>query len=266
MTRPILPWAIAGVAVVVAPVSAYAATEAEGWHTWVWLVIGSIAALVAWGVPLMRQNVLNDQHKQALAAANNRARLAEEQALKAEEREVEALTEARIVVSYAIWPVVTALAEHVACNAKPDRDKALPKVVKAVCASAAHRLGETDRTRACFFELVQSPVRALKPGDGYGRTGSSRSTFTEGTEAGDAALAMVDELGTYFCHDVDSDPPKGWNGSGKDYRTFISVTVAANDVPYGMLTLDSPDPGDLTEQDRRMLTVLAALLGVALSR
>jgi transcriptional regulator with GAF, ATPase, and Fis domain len=70
-----------------------------------------------------------------------------------------------------------------------------------------------------------------------------------------------------LCEDIDSNPPPGWDTTKqRDYKTFISVSVAAGDTAYGMLTLDALEAGALTNDDLHMLRVMASALAVALAQ
>lgn len=107
----------------------------------------------------------------------------------------------------------------------------------------------------------------MLPAQHAGRSGSPRTTFTEGTAAGDAAIGMVLNSENRLCEDIDADPPPGWDASKpRDYKTFISVSVAAGDTAYGMLTLDALEPGDLNNDDLHLLTLMAGALAAALAQ
>lgn len=98
----------------------------------------------------------------------------------------------------------------------------------------------------------------------FGRLGSTRSTFVEGTPDGDAAIGMVERNEHRVCSDVVRNPPPGWNSKERDYRSFASVAVVAGDAAYGMLTVDSPEPDGLTEEDVDVLRLLAGLLAASM--
>ena len=104
------------------------------------------------------------------------------------------------------------------------------------------------------------------PTDFAGRSGSPSTTFVAGTPGGDAAIGMVLSDADRLCEDILTDPPPGWDSTTqRDYRTFVSVSVIAGDIAFGMLTLDALEPGDLTPDDMRLLRLMAGALAVALS-
>jgi GAF domain-containing protein len=84
-----------------------------------------------------------------------------------------------------------------------------------------------------------------------------------GNTRGDRAIALVKERKSLFVPDLDSDPPEDWEGSGSDYRTFISASIFAGERAYGMLTVDAPAADDLGENDVYLVLVLADLLAIA---
>ncbi|PPH05950.1 hypothetical protein C5C71_16350 [Rathayibacter sp. AY1C1] len=47
------------------------------------------------------------------------------------------------------------------------------------------------------------------------------------------------------------------------YKTFITVAVRTDQVPFGVLSANATSVGDLTELDLRMIEVLAHLLATA---
>jgi hypothetical protein len=146
-----------------------------------------------------------------------------------------------------------------------EREKLRAQAVPLVLNSASQLIGP-DRARACWFRLDAGPPKTLVPTLATGRAGSPSTTFVEGTSAGDAAIGMVLSNEDRFCEDIALEPPPGWDGSKeRDYRTFVSVSVIAGDVAYGMLTLDAQEPGDLTGDDMRLLRLMAGALAVGLS-
>lgn len=179
----------------------------------------------------------------------------------AAEREIEARTQTRLEMNEALDPIVRTLATSANNNVVGLRREVLSLVTK----TAAEIIGPEHGTRSCYFDLQPGPPKTLAPTDYHaGRLGSTRSIFEEGTEDGDAAIAMVESNGHRLCTDVTVDPPPGWNDKERDYKTFISVAVVGGDSAYGMLTVDALNPGDLEQRDVDLLTVMAGLLATAM--
>jgi hypothetical protein len=62
-----------------------------------------------------------------------------------------------------------------------------------VVKTAAEIIGPDQGTRSCYFDLQAGPPKALVPTEYHARRiGSTRSRFVEGTDGGDAAIAMVE--------------------------------------------------------------------------
>jgi hypothetical protein len=136
---------------------------------------------------------------------------------------------------------------------------------KAVVLSAAAEVLGADRLRSCYFTRVEERRVQLVPAGFHGRAEAPRTTFVAGTELGDFALAMLARREDLFCADTRAASPPGWAPGGHQYRTFIAVPVATEEVEFGILTVDGLEVGDLTEADVAAVRVLGRLLAVALN-
>lgn len=176
-------------------------------------------------------------------------------------REAQVRIESRVEMNQGLDPVIRKIGELSVAIRKRDKDELRAQVMSLTVAAASQVVCQKPGARACFFELRPGPPASLVPTEHhFGRLGSTRSTFVAGTPDGDAAIEMVEHNDHRLCRDVVSEPPPGWNDKKRDYRTFISVAVVAGDTAYGMLTVDSPEPGDLVDDDVNVLRVLAGLL------
>jgi len=163
-------------------------------------------------------------------------------------------------MNQALDPIIRSLASGVKTPGLQER------VLWMVVKTAAEIIGPDHGTRSCYFELQAGPPKRLVPTDYHaGRMGNTRSNFVEGTPSGKDAIAMVESNGHLLCKDTRTSPPPGWGMKERDYRTFISVAVAVGDTAYGMLTVDALNPGDLEERDVDLLTVMAGLVGIAMT-
>lgn len=244
------PWVwilVAFVCVVISPIAAAMSRNASG-KTLVWLVIGqALATGLAFLIPQARQVI------------------ASRSGATAEEREIDARVETRVAMNDALDPILRLLGALALEADEVTRNQMRAQAVPLVLKTAAEFIGP-DRSRACWFRLEAGPPKELVPDQSVGRAGSPSTTFTEGTQSGDAALGMVLADEDRLCEDIETSPPPGWDSSKeRDYRTFISVSVIAGDTAYGMLTLDALEPGDLTVEDKGLLRLMAGVLAVALS-
>lgn len=180
---------------------------------------------------------------------------------------VAARTDRQVEMNDILDPLVLLLGEIIAEPSVANRRAQQQAMIRAALAGVVGLIGP-DRVRACWFDLTESGGRRrLTPSAHAGRAGAPRTTFVEGTDAGDAALALIDENRGRYCPDVGSVPPPGWNAKArKEYRTFVSVPAIAGSTGYGMLSIDALKPGDLLPQDESLLRLMAGLLADGLAR
>lgn len=242
------PWVlVALVFVVLAPIASVQANRASGKTATTWFIVLCVATGLAFLIPQARQIVSGRREASA------------------EEREIDARAETRLAMNDALEPVVTLLGNLALEPNKVEREKMKEKAITLVLTTAADLIG-AERSRACWFRLEDGPPKALIPIEHAGRAGSATTSFVEGTPSGDAAIDMVLADEDRLCEDINEDPPPGWDATKqRDYRTFISVSVIAGNTAYGMLTLDALKPGELTEEDKGLLRLMAGVLAAALS-
>jgi uncharacterized membrane protein YuzA (DUF378 family) len=171
----------------------------------------------------------------------------------------------RVAMNDALDPIVRQLGKIAVAGSRRTRDELREQTVPMVLYSAALLIGP-DRVRACWFQLDDRAPRALRPVLHEGRSGAPRTTFVEGTPSGDPVFELLTSNSHRFCKDVTTAPPRGWDPSHPhDYQTFLAVPVVAGSIAHGLLTVDSLEPGDLTEGDVPLLRLLAGLLADALA-
>ena len=109
---------------------------------------------------------------------------------------------------------------------------------------------DTNSLEVFRYAGVREPTGAFAAGDG-GR--------------GAKALDFVfNSTSSYlFIPDLRQERPEDYGGSGRGYRTFISVRINSGLDVYGMLTLDAADVGDLTEDDAHVVKMFANILAIA---
>lgn len=115
--------------------------------------------------------------------------------------------------------------------------------------------------RATVYELNSDQDR-LTP---LQHAGERRPTgdFTAGDERGKAAIDFVlGDKGAELVSDVRKSGRPGWNGSGNGYRTYIAAPIVSKSGFHGMITIDAPNPGDLTHHDKRVIDLAASILSV----
>lgn len=113
------------------------------------------------------------------------------------------------------------------------------------------------RVRASFYPLTidEDGWRELRNPTSRGRVDKASTEFLEKEDPSHPIWALMSgrDSDCSILEDPDSSVRIAWDD--KPYKAVISVPVAATDVVFGMLSVNAPHVGDLTEQDR--LTVIA---------
>lgn len=173
--------------------------------------------------------------------------------------------EFQVTVNDTLGPLVRELG-RLAAMPEQERQRSTRSVIM-LALSVTTGVTEASRVRATLYKIGErNGAQALVPDLSVGRGDNAQSVFVRGTREGDDVWKVIDTDTPAFCPDVVREPPTGWDASRKrDYRTFISVGVRRGDEPVGMLTINAPTPGDLTQEDVGTMQVIAALLGTALA-
>lgn len=178
--------------------------------------------------------------------------------------EREEAAQLQIVVTDAIMPLLADVAK-MPKRPTSTNQKMLPRVIGNVSPSLKLFLPEAKRLRVVVYtvETKSDGRRRLVVTNAVGRKDSPRF-FAEGDGGrGDAAFRMLSRGESIFVADVNKSALPGKERSGSGYRTFISASIVADELAYGMLSVDAPFPGDLDENDVPMVEVVAAILAIA---
>lgn len=148
------------------------------------------------------------------------------------------------------------------------RRERMPRTLLAGVGCAAG-LANTSRVRATIYRRTKTPEghESFEPHTTTGRGDQPQSNFVRGINSveGEAVWERAERDLPRYCKNVKRDPPPGWDKAKKRrYKTFITVPVRAGDDLVGLLTVNAPKPGDLTENDVGSMQVMAGLLGAAL--
>jgi hypothetical protein len=118
---------------------------------------------------------------------------------------------------------------------------------------------KVDDVRTVVYEL-NAEKTLLSPLHHAGERAPA-GAFSVDTPRGQAAIDFVlADNGPELVADVKKENRDGWGGSGNGYRTYISAPIVSESGYHGMLTIDAPHPGDLTQQDKRVVGLAASLL------
>lgn len=212
----------------------------------VWLTAGAILTAFAVGLPLLVQVKARRERDDVTAHAVH----TQEQVL--------------LAVQDTLDPFVNLLARITTAATDDEREQLRAAAILGLVEAGAQLIGP-DRSRASYYALDEGPPRALRPTPfSAGRAIPPSQVFIAGTRLGDDVIGLVDRGEHRFVADVAATPPPGWGGTEHGYRTFISVPVGTEAAKYGMLSIDAPEPGDLTVVDVPFVRLLAGLLTTAL--
>lgn len=180
----------------------------------------------------------------------------------AEELAVAAQEELGTALNGALGPITSYLGELVDA---PDAETqaTIAGQLRQAAVDAAVRL-TAPGSRSAFYRLAPAGDRLTR--EVYaGRAALPRPEFRTGTRDGDAVLDLVARGDLVFVEDVATDPMVRPTVPGS-YRTVIAAAVTAGERRLGMLTVDAPQPGDLSRTDVELVRVLANLLGSGLAQ
>lgn len=115
--------------------------------------------------------------------------------------------------------------------------------------------------RTIVYELNHDR-NEMKPIQHAGERKPSGS-FTLDDERGQQAIQFVlMDGGAHLEPDVKKKDYSAWQGQGNGYRTYIAAPVVSRNGFHGMITIDAPKPGDLTQHDKRVIDLAANILSV----
>jgi len=180
----------------------------------------------------------------------------------AEQVAVEAEEDLTLTLNAALAPITNYLGEMADAADDAARQLIAGQLLQAVV-EATVTLTAAE-ARSAFYALDATGL-ALHRLVYAGRSMLPRPTFHAGTSDGDFVLDLVDRGDLVFIDDVEEHPIVTPSRPGS-YGTVIAVAVTAGVRKLGMLTVDAPQPGDLSAQDVELIRVLANLLGSGLAQ
>lgn len=170
---------------------------------------------------------------------------------------------AQLAVTEAVLPVLALVGKMAT---EPSNRRAVPfeKIVSHVLQSKAVLFPDVKDVRMVVYRVeVDGHKKRLVVEDAAGRRRNKPEPFVAGDGGrGDAAFQWLMGGTPKFVANTAFEYDKAWKGSGRGYRTYISVPILIKDDAFGMLTVDAPTPGDLDETDVPLVEVLAGVLAV----
>jgi hypothetical protein len=135
------------------------------------------------------------------------------------------------------------------------------RVVQSAC-----ELVKSDSPRASYYRLKNGPPRVLSDPETASRNRVDEPTtvFVEGNEKDQDIWTLLDTDDDRLVRNTNEDAPAGFDKErARRYRTYIASAVVTPGLPFGVLTINAPEPGELSEIDRASMRVLARMLATA---
>lgn len=176
--------------------------------------------------------------------------------------------ELKVVMHDCLQPLARCILSLVTKTTQTKRMHALPNVLWTIL-TAAIAVTATDGSRASFFRRVTKNGEDLLVPDevlsiGRGDAPVSRFARSDG-EGKDVWRAAEADQVVFYPDILTAGPPDLDRDRERHYRTFITAPIQVKGSLAGLLTINAPSPGDLTDDDVGIMRVLATLAGVAIT-
>ncbi|NWO07654.1 MAG: hypothetical protein HLX50_18750 [Alteromonadaceae bacterium] len=165
-------------------------------------------------------------------------------------REVQISTEKRNLQQQAIKDLVHTLIDtsQGTCDAlsieeKRRREASLAAARKAILSTIRRSIGPENGVRVNFFEVAEDSAPTLRAST-YAHEGRSNHRSTRIFDLHDESLKLA------LCHNQGRfivDAKAAGLDSELPYQTFATMPVSSENYLYGMITVDSPEAGDINE-------------------
>jgi len=190
------------------------------------------------------------------AVRDDEQRQAELAQAQARQDREDAVTEYGQLVNYTLTPIADVVARMLVTADRKHRRALFASVytlaVKALCDLL------TPATRAAYYELTDGVVTRLFAN---GPT-TQRARFEPGSPAARAVIRLITRDEFVYVPDARTNPTVR-PSPGSTYRSVIAFAVRTDNHPFGMLTVDSPQPDAFAEKDIATVRVLAKLVATA---
>lgn len=146
------------------------------------------------------------------------------------------------------------------------------ETLQSQLASAAASAPTASRVRASFYRLTSDPSgqRELRDPKSRGRVDEASTEWVEKDDPDHPIWQIMSGRDT-DCRILSApDPWPRIDWDAKPYKTVISAPVTAkapagDDVVFGMLSVNAPQVGDLTETDRLTVIAMARVMALVLA-
>ncbi|MGH3737459.1 MAG: GAF domain-containing protein [Micromonosporaceae bacterium] len=215
---------------------------------WALLVVAAVLTAGAVGFPMYAERAASTLATDAQAAAES------------------AKQQMRLVVGRVLTPLAYLLGEITDARPRSNSLERLQGQALQVVLAAATELVDAEDARACFFRLNEGRQRRLELAGYYGRAQPATWVLTSGTPLGDGALELLDNDVAAFYPDLTDAAPAGWADDEHRHRALVVVPISTEQREFGLLTVDTLQPGGLAEQDAEVVQLLGELLSAGFNR
>lgn len=225
----------------------------NGWARAGVVVAGVAVALLGFAIPAAKSKIADRHTAEAEAEAEA------------------AGTTMRVAMSDSLLPVLSYVVTGVDPGSDDGWEEVAAEAVVMVLASVARLCDKNgrSRTRACWYTLGATDGEIhLNPKRHFGRGVRPSTSFSRNEPRGAALLRLLIHDKTELWSDLSESKPPDWKATGNEtsYKSFLVVPVRTGARPFGLLMVDSDEPGGLTEEDVPVVQTLGWVLALALSQ
>ncbi|WP_234754163.1 hypothetical protein [Arthrobacter ramosus] len=229
-----------------------------------WTGVGG--AVVAASLPILETRQLY----QKIRALEAKVKVKQDQAVAdVKAAKLEGRKDFLLVMDFALKPLLQKLGPMIRSR-RAARRKELGGELKMLALSALKEVigSSVPMTRANYFKIQpkdgNSEIYLTEAGSTASPPRNRFNLTDRSDQASMAILGMIEEDSYVFTEDIMRNPPPGFdNAIPRKYKTFISA--AANDGvdADGMVTIDSPESGSLTEADATLVRLVGTIIALS---
>jgi hypothetical protein len=236
--RRVIEWVLIVAGALILPFVKLPTTPSE------WILLLSAAVLI--GVPVV--------------LSSYREHLREQEARSAADLAVEYKARLGLTLGDAVTPLADLLG-RINLAVDDERARLLGQLRQRVVDAAGELCGPS-RARAVYFAAQED---VLVPEAWAGRSEYPGIRFVKTDPTGLAAHQLVEGHRRVLVEDARDSPVGAVMSHGSHGGTFLAVAVYAGDNEFGMLTVDAPEAGALSQSDLDIAGALAQILGAGLA-
>ncbi|MFJ4172224.1 GAF domain-containing protein [Paenarthrobacter sp. NPDC089714] len=251
----------------------YSGDDETPWKIWIFEIpwqfvgfgVGIVGVTMAAVLPVRETRALNARIS---TLESDVSRAEEEGREKVDQAKVEGREDFLLIVDFVLLPLLRNLGRLSRTKPQSRARKELEVEIRTLALNALKEVIDPSipRLRANFYRLKYSSSDQPYLAQAGSTATPPRQRFDlsrPGTES-DALLDMLATGSYVFTADCINDPPPGFdNTRPRSYETFISASASDGSEVVGMLTVDSPEAGSLTEADAVLVRLIATVVAIA---